>query len=245
MSTSQEAESIKIQAFLLFASYPHRVEEFHQHEASPSGELPFLMTPEGKILAGREIVDEVKEKVENTIIHNCLKKKYQAGCLSQHMSAEEQSDVIAFTALAETKLRLCLTYALWKEEANVTTVSFPIYELNFPWPLNQIIPRIKRFEALTWMSKRRANLSREEVYEDARSALAAFSAKLDGQLYLFGPKPTFADAILFAYLHVILSALNVTGAETRLREAVLKHENLVQYTRRIWSTWYINLNGVN
>ncbi|KAJ3094643.1 hypothetical protein HDU97_007735 [Phlyctochytrium planicorne] len=217
MPTSQEPES----SLLLFSSYPHKVEEHFQHETSPSGELPFLLTPTGKILAGRDIIDEVQDK---------------SGNLSAHLSPEEQSDVLAFTALAETKLRLCLMYALWKEEPNHLNVAYPIYESNFTWPLNLLVPRIKRYEALDWLAKRRTVLNGDEIAEDARSALASFSAKLDSQLFLFGAKPTGADAALFAYLHVILSALNVTGAEAKLRDAVLKHENLVQYTRRIWST---------
>ncbi|KAI8848950.1 hypothetical protein BC829DRAFT_443414 [Chytridium lagenaria] len=146
-STSQEAESVRIQALLLLRHIRIELRNF------------INMRLLRQILAGREIFDEVAEK---------------SGNLSQHLTAEEQADVLAFDTLAETKLRFSwYTYALWVEPANVTAVAYPTYESNFTWPLNLIIPRIKNYAA---------------VYEDARSALAAFSAKLDAQLYLFGPK---------------------------------------------------------
>ncbi|KAJ3193751.1 Metaxin-2 [Irineochytrium annulatum] len=171
--TSQEVESIQMQAFLVVAGYPHKVEECYQSDVSPSGRLPFLLTTGGKVLAGREIIDEVTA---------------EAGDPSAALGEPDKSDVLAFSALVECKVHQAVIYALWCEEKNCLSISYPLYEDNYVWPLNIALSRLTKTAAFAWLLTRKATLDKDEIYEDAKNAFAALSAKLGDKLYLFGAK---------------------------------------------------------
>ncbi|KAJ3412010.1 hypothetical protein HDV05_001391 [Chytridiales sp. JEL 0842] len=104
-TTSQEAESIRMQALLKFASYPHLVIESHEDNISPSGELPFLLTADGKVLAGREIVEEVSV--------------YAA----DKLDLAHSGDSLALATLAEAKLKFALIYALCEAKSALAALS--------------------------------------------------------------------------------------------------------------------------
>ncbi|RUP50565.1 hypothetical protein BC936DRAFT_138627 [Jimgerdemannia flammicorona] len=84
-----------------------------------------------------------------------------------------------------------------------------------------------------------------KVYQDAADALLSFSTKLGDEQYFFGSShPTFLDATVFAYLHTILVPPQIAATEenaddaTRLRELVMKHDNLVNFARNVYKTWW-------
>ncbi|KAJ3330990.1 hypothetical protein HDU76_004344 [Blyttiomyces sp. JEL0837] len=59
---------------------------------SPSGQLPFMLTPQGRVLCGREILDEVKDYTK----------------ASNAETRDGPADSVAFAALIETKLHFAL-----------------------------------------------------------------------------------------------------------------------------------------
>jgi hypothetical protein len=63
-------------------------------------------------------------------------------------------------------------------------------------------------------------------------------------MYFFGNKPTSLDAVVFAYLHIILSLLSESPSESRLRKMTLQHDNLAQYSKRIWTEWYAKVDSI-
>ncbi|KND04857.1 orotate phosphoribosyltransferase [Spizellomyces punctatus DAOM BR117] len=211
--TSLDVECVKYQAFLAFSNYNHVTQECHEPEMSPSGQLPFLVTSDGRLLTGRQIVEEVKATV---------------GDLESRLTDAEKNDVKAFTFLAEAKLDFALLFTMWYDGHIRDEFTFPMYESLYPWPLNKVISRTIRAQKTDWMLSRRAVLKKDEILDDARKALTALSTQLGNQLYFFGSKASFLDAVVFAYLHIILSLLVTSSGEVALRQAVLKHENLVQ-----------------
>ncbi|KAJ3007740.1 UNVERIFIED_CONTAM: Metaxin-2 [Siphonaria sp. JEL0065] len=222
--TSQEVQSLAMQSVLAFSGYPHVVKECHEPDQSPSGQLPYMITTTGKALAGREIIDEVLDKVPE--FGSCL-------------TPIEKADALAFTSLGESKLHFGLIFDLWFNPRNWENVALPKYSNDHPWPLNKILPRIKRHEQLDWMLKQRVSIDKEEILDDVKTALSAYATQLDQKQYLFGSKPTLADAVLFAYLHILLSTFTApTGTHSSVRDIIKRHDNLIQYSRRIWSTWF-------
>ncbi|KAJ3261453.1 Metaxin-2 [Borealophlyctis nickersoniae] len=221
--TSLDAECVKVQALLVFSNYRHVTRECHEPDMSPNGKLPFLINSEGKALAGEEIVLEVTAKM---------------GELESRLTPVQKADVLAFTALAEAKLHLALIYTLWYDNQNFHSITAPMYEKLYPWPLNFVLTRTMRMSHRNWLLQRKAVLKKDEILEDAQSTLAALSTQLGGQLYFFGSKASHLDAVVFGYLHIILSVLGSSSAEGSLRKAVLKHENLVQYARRVFNTYF-------
>ncbi|KAJ3114629.1 hypothetical protein HK100_001602 [Physocladia obscura] len=171
--TSQEVLSVQAQAILAFAEYPHIVQECSQPDQSPSGHLPYLLTTCGKALAGREILDEVLNTTP---------------AFGSHLSKTDRADALAFTSLGESKLHYGLIYDLWYNPINSEKVAFPKYAFENPWPLNHILPRLKRWEQLDWMLTQRVSINKDEILADVKTALAAFSTQLDQKQYLFGDK---------------------------------------------------------
>ncbi|RKO86414.1 hypothetical protein BDK51DRAFT_30078 [Blyttiomyces helicus] len=226
--TSLDVECVKYQALLAFSNYHHVTRECHQSDVSPSGHLPFLVDSEGKVLAGREIVEEVLAKM---------------GSLESKLSDVDLADLKAFSAMTDSKLKFALLYALWYDDRNYFELIVPVYEPLYPWPLNLIIPRLQRSKNLAWMLSRKAVLRRDEILEDARTTLSALSSRLGGQSYFFGSKASSLDAIVFAYLHIILSVLASPAIDNELRDIVLKHDNLVAYARRIFNTYFASSPG--
>ncbi|KAI8612645.1 hypothetical protein BC830DRAFT_1135703 [Chytriomyces sp. MP71] len=222
--TSQEVDSLIMQCVLLFAGYPHVIKVCHEHDQSPSGKLPYLMTTTGKVLAGREIIDEVMEKEPD---------------FGTSLKPQDQADALAFSSFAESKVHFGLLYDLWYSPQNSLKIAFPQYAQDHPWPLNEVLPRIKRWEYMDWMLKHHVAIDKEEILNDVKVALSAYSTQLGQNLYLFGSKPTVADATLFAYLHILLSTFNAAaGTHSHVRDIIMRHDNLVQYSRRIWSSWF-------
>ncbi|KAJ3007234.1 hypothetical protein HKX48_009242 [Thoreauomyces humboldtii] len=221
--TSVDAECVKYQAFLAFSNYTHVIRECHEPDMSPSGQLPFLIAADGRILTGHQIVEEVK----NT-----------AGDLESRLDQNERDNLVAFTLLAETKLDFALLFTLWYDARIRDTITYPMYEALYPWPLNKILSRTKRAEKAEWMLARKEVLKKEEILDEAKQALDALSTLLGDQLFFFGAKASFLDAAVFSFLHVILSLLILPSADVPLRSAVLKHDNLVQFSKRVYSTFF-------
>ncbi|KAI9193667.1 uncharacterized protein BJ171DRAFT_247947 [Polychytrium aggregatum] len=215
--TSIDVECVRIQAFLSFYGFNHAVRETCNPEMSPSGQLPFLVTLDNRVLAGRQIVDEVAKNFPE-------------------LHVKPDLDTMAFSSLADSRLKLALTHSLWYD----IKIAEKLLHCRFSqlaWPLGPVVLRIKRSEELAWMLNRKPVLYRDEIYREAEQALSALSVKLGQHSYFGGVRPSYLDATVFAYLHIILSLL-AGSDETELRKLVLRHENLVQYAKRIWSTWF-------
>ncbi|KAL2916174.1 Metaxin-2 [Polyrhizophydium stewartii] len=221
--TSQDAQCLKYQTYLLFCYYPHRVVEHHEHHFSPSGQLPALLTTDGRLLAGNEIVDEARSKFDP----------------EAKLSKEDRARMDAFAGLVESRLRFGLEYEFWYETDHFDQIVAPIAGAPYPWPLNFFLPRIERHRRIAWMLSKKPVLKTEEIFAETRQALQDLSTELGSQLYLMGSTPTFVDAALFAYLHTILSMLKSTQTESQLRNCVIDFDNLVKYSRRVWNTWSV------
>ena len=78
----------------------------------------------------------------------------------------------------------------------------------------------------------------EQIYRDADAAFEALSTTLDHDVWFFrGNQPSFFDAAVFAYTHLLLS-LPVDPSEAHLTASVRRHQNLVDHQDRIARTWY-------
>ncbi|KAJ3045716.1 Metaxin-2 [Rhizophlyctis rosea] len=150
LSTSWDVESLKYQAFLVFSHYKHATRQCHEQDMSPSGRLPFLVNASGKALAGRDILSELHDKV---------------GDLDSRLTEIQKADVLAFTAMIETKLHLALIYYLYYDEKNFNNITFLAHKDLYPAPLNLILARKLRWDTKQWLLQQRAVLSKEEVEE--------------------------------------------------------------------------------
>lgn len=91
----------------------------------------------------------------------------------------------------------------------------------------------------------RTQIDRELIFEEAVTAIDALAVELgDKNEYFFGKdEPSGLDAIVFAYLHVILTMPKIrhvddAGRSGELARIVRKHENLFRYSQNIWKKWF-------
>ena len=91
----------------------------------------------------------------------------------------------------------------------------------------------------------RTQIDRELIFEEAATAIEALAVQLGNENeYFFGKsKPSGLDAVVFSYLHVILTLPRIKNAEDggrsgELARIVRKHENLYRYSQNIWKKWF-------
>ncbi|RUS19033.1 hypothetical protein BC937DRAFT_88054 [Endogone sp. FLAS-F59071] len=226
---SFDPDCLKWQAFLTFCGVDFDLNNCNEPLTSPSGKLPFLVMPTGETLYDDQITPWL-EKIG-------FEKKLARDA--------ENAESTAFISLAETKLRTAFLFSFFLEPLNVTESTGAKYFGHYSTPINAIIQYQKKNAIIQRMLAKRAFLVRDEVYQDAADALLSFSTKLGDNEFFFGSSyPTFLDATVFAYLHTILAAPQSTSTEgasdaTRLRELVLKHNNLVNYAKNIYKAWWV------
>jgi metaxin len=86
----------------------------------------------------------------------------------------------------------------------------------------------------------RTQIDRELIFEEAAGAIEALSIQLGNNEYFFGKSvPSSLDAIVFSYLHVILTLPRISNAEDggrsgELARMVRKYDNLFKYSQNIW-----------
>lgn len=96
------------------------------------------------------------------------------------------------------------------------------------------------------MLQTRSQIDRELIFEEAAQAIDSLSVQLassEGDYFFGRSEPSGLDAVVFAYLHVILTMPRIANAEdagrsSELARIVRKHENLFRYSQKIWKTWF-------
>ncbi|CDH51529.1 hypothetical protein RO3G_10434 partial [Lichtheimia corymbifera JMRC:FSU:9682] len=230
-SASFDVDCLQIQIYLKFCGINFEVHNGNEPLASPSGKLPFLATVTGAIYDSDRILQWVDEMD---------KAKKLA-------STKDQEQAKAFIALARTKLHAAWLFSTWLEPLNYSEYTANAYFSHVPTPVNKLLAYQKQNQVTQTLLTDRDILVREEVYHDAAQTLEALSTKLGDDKYFFGStEPTWIDAVIFSYLHAIMSYPTIPGSTLgdeekkqagELRALVRKHENLVQYAKNIYETW--------
>ncbi|KAI8914603.1 hypothetical protein EDD86DRAFT_199686 [Gorgonomyces haynaldii] len=207
MGTSTKHSSLYLQTLLEFCHFSYQYVEWHQEEFG----LPSLVTPEG-IKTGQEMMDHITRNARD---------------IDVPFTKDDQNAQLAYVALIDTKLVFCFEYEStldWQD----------LLSEKYPFPLNYIVPwrdaRLKRKQ----LQSISPVLLDQKIYQDCATCLQTLETKLGDSLYLFGSKPSKADARLFSILFIIMSI----AKPSKLKDLVLKHDLLVKYTKRVWTTWF-------
>ncbi|RKP05770.1 hypothetical protein THASP1DRAFT_32397 [Thamnocephalis sphaerospora] len=149
-----------------------------------------------------------------------------------------EADMEAFIMLLETKLQPALLYWLWCEQDNYRAITRNYYGSNYTQPLDKIVPWTRQRTITNWVHNRyHGELTRERIYSDATEALEAVSRRLGKSTWLFDEsEPSYADAVCFAYLHVILAPDSVPTPE--LQNIVRRFDNLISYRNKVYNHVY-------
>ncbi|KAI8088527.1 hypothetical protein BDF21DRAFT_413433 [Thamnidium elegans] len=232
---SFDVECLIIQVYLKFCGIEYQVYNINEPESSPSGKLPFLATVSGAVYDSRQTIHWVKEtrKMDKELESNMDKEQAKA-----------------FIALVENKLNAALLFSMWMEPLNNSEITNKYYFGHIPVPVNKALAFQKQNEVVQTLLTDRDILVREEIYQDAAQTLESLSVKLGEHQYFFNSsEPTYIDAVVFSYLHCILSMPKIvdgqfTDEEKRqastLSKLVRKQENLVKYAKHIFEHYIRN-----
>ncbi|KAI7872531.1 hypothetical protein BDF14DRAFT_1877738 [Spinellus fusiger] len=223
---SFDVECLQLQIYLKICNIDFDIVNSNEPDASPSGALPFLATVTGSVLHGQQI-------------HTWISENDKA----RSLSGKEAEEAKAFITLANTKLKAALLYFQWLEPVNYTRVTSKAYFGHTPAPIHSILAYQKQQKTTQYLLADHDTLVREEIYSDALHALEALSIQLGDNDYFFNAsEPTWVDAVVFAYLHIILGSpqandSSITEEEKRqakiLPMQIRHYKNLVAYAKRI------------
>merc|ERR1712186_318884 len=160
------------------------------------------------------------------------------GSLNEHLTPEQAAIARAFQVALDDRFAWCvaidrLVYGQGKVIMKILDLPGP----KFTHPL-----MMKLFKRGTVKSAHGHGIGRhseEEVKKIGLADLKAFSEYLGNKPFLFGEKPSIADASLFGFLAQILSTHD---EDNWLRKAIQDdYKNLVDYVERVkekyWSDW--------
>ncbi|GBC02350.1 hypothetical protein RclHR1_04590003 [Rhizophagus clarus] len=216
--TSFDQECVKWQTLLKFSKSDFETKSLNEPLMSPSGKLPFLVLTTGDVL----VDDAIEKHVTDMYSEN----------LGSLNNEQQEADSAAYIASADTKLRNALLYNLWCEPAN-ESITYNKYVGHYAKPLDKLLFHKYKSLAVRELLTRKPVLDKEEIYQEANEALQAISIALGDSKYFFGSSlPTFIDAVVFSYIHVILNI--------PLNELVQVQSNLVKYSERIYNEYILS-----
>ncbi|KAI7858935.1 hypothetical protein BDC45DRAFT_497924 [Circinella umbellata] len=228
---SFDVQCLQIQIYLKFCGIDFEVKNSNEPNSSPSGKLPYLETVTGAVYDTDQIQKWITERGKGKTLS----------------SPSNQEQAKAFIALANTKLHAALLFSSWLEPLNYSEITSKAYYGHVPGPINHLLAYQKQNEVVQTLLTDRDILVREEIYNDAAQALEALSIKLgDNSYYFDSSEPTWIDAVIFSYIHVIMSMPTLPGSTLgdeekkqamALRNMVRKHENLVRYAKSMYDQW--------
>lgn len=118
-------------------------------------------------------------------------------------------------------------YIFWKDPTTYALITRRRYGSVYFFPLNMILPSLKRREVLSFLSDIGwSKLSMEGVIKKAESCFQALSIKLGNNKYIMGNDATELDALAFGHLYTILTT-ELPSME--LLNTLRKFPNLLKY----------------
>lgn len=224
---NEYADCLAARAFLKMAELPFRLEERPNAEfMSPNGTLPFLRLKgndkaEGIFPGFLCIVDMVSKKGVR---------------LSAGLVDTERGDMKAHIALIEQMLKNAEIYIVWADKKTYSQVTSGRYGSVFCWPLDHILPAVKRREMLGYLKAIGwRNKSIDFVIDNADRCFRSLSAKLGQSKYFMGDFPTELDALAFGHLYTILTT---EMPNMELVNKLRKFSNLIEFCRRIEQQYF-------
>ncbi|KAI9305517.1 hypothetical protein BJ944DRAFT_161597 [Cunninghamella echinulata] len=234
---SFDVDCLQIQTYFKFCNIDVDICYSNEPAASPTNKLPYLATVVGKLFAGSQINDWIKDNVKQKQI---IDKDISLG--------DHKDEAIAFISMIKSKLHSAWLFSIWLEPLNYNQNTVKVYYGHNPAPIDKIMGSQKKDEIVQSLLADRDILTREEIYSDAAIVLESLSNKLGDCDYFFGfEEPTWMDAVVFSYLHIILSHPQIKKSDipkeeknqaTTLKKLVQKHDNLVQYAKQICRTYF-------
>ncbi|KAJ3341717.1 metaxin 1 [Gonapodya sp. JEL0774] len=236
---SFDVDCLIVQAYAKLTSYPHVVRHTINSDMSPNSRLPVLVTADGRLLSGSEVVDEISSKastnlwecVDSANAHVLLDRLWPINVFLRNFQAYRQttSDELAFIALANLRLRAAFLYHFLLSPPNFNHITQPWYDSHFPSPLSMILGWMEQSKAQRWVAARQPITRKDELLTSARIALVSISTHITAR----PPDlpPSLLDATIFAYLH---HALSIKTPDTGFTKVAAGGSEVVSLCKRMY-----------
>ena len=206
---------IKLETALRLAGVAYETCYEPRPDKGPKGKMPFVEIDGERMGDSMFILDHLK--------------KTEGIDLDAHLSPREKAQSHALQRMIEERLNFVLGYSRWLEPENWEKYR-PVLFGKMPWPLGHFIPQIvQRQVRKAYEGQGMLRHERDEIYALGVADLATIAEILGDQLYLFGDRPSTADATAYGFLVSIIGP----DLESPLKDAALGHTNLVRYCERM------------
>jgi glutathione S-transferase len=209
----------KAMLLLKFAGLDY-VEDRNGFSKAPKGKQPYI-NDDGEIVA------------DSTFIRFHLEQKYGVD-FDAHLSAEQKAVGWCVEKMCEEHFYWIIVHMRWMDDANFERGPARFFDS---------APAVVRPLAKWFIRRRIANalwaqgMGRHGAAEiDALGMrdVEALAALIGDKPYLFGDKPSGADAAVFAFVATVLAPM----AESAVRDAALAQQNLVAYRDRLMQAYF-------
>ncbi|HEY4344315.1 MAG TPA: glutathione S-transferase family protein [Parvibaculum sp.] len=206
---------IKLETALRLAGVAYETSYARRPSEGPKGKIPFVEIEGERVGDSALILKKLRDE--------------QGVDLDESLSPRERAQSHALQRMIEERLYYVMVYSRWVEPANWAKLR-GIFFGAMPMPLRLFASRAARKQVRqNLFAQGTGRHTREEIYALGAADLAAVSAVLGEKPFLFGERPTLADATAFALLVSIIGP----DFESPLQTSALGHANLVAYTERM------------
>lgn len=196
------------------------VENHKGFSRAPKGKLPYI-DDDGTIVTDSTFIRFHLEKTHGV--------DFDAG-----LSAEQRAQAWAIEKMCEEHLYWVMVHARWMNDANFERGPARFFD-GVPALMRPFVKAtIRRRVAKTLRLQGLGRHSEQEIAELGVRDIEALSTLLGDKPFLFGDKPSGADATVFAFIAEIL----VPIADTPVRTATESKANLVAYRDRLLQTYF-------
>lgn len=206
---------VKLMTIFSLAGIPYTRIPIQNPSQGPKGKVPFI-EDNGVVLG------------DTTHILEYLHRAYGLD-LDLHLSALEKAQSHALQRLLEERLYWVIVYSRWMDVANQGFARTVLFK-DVPWPIRGLITRMAT--KTVRQALHHQGLGRhtgDEIYQMGLSDINAVRAVLDDKPFLFGDRPSVADATAFGML------INIAGPDvpSPLRDLVHDTPSLFTYLERM------------
>lgn len=151
---------------------------------------------------------------------------------NKHLTPFMIAESTAFATLVTSRFAPARLFEFYMKDRNYDDIYHSLLEKQKSFPLNRILPYLKRREIRQSLQGRTQNA----LYFDAGIALAALSTRLgDRNKFFYGDHPCVLDAIVFGYLATVLY---IPLPNTELRAQIAQFSNLLPYVARVRKAYF-------
>ncbi len=211
---------VKAEILLKMSGQPYAVEFVADPRKGPKGKLPAI-EDDGRVIGDSELIRRHLEEAYGV--------DFDAG-----LSSEEQARGHAFARAIEERLYWVIVYSRWFEPENWARVRHAFFG-GMPPVLRDVIATFMHRKTRGYLhGQGLGRHAREDIYRFGAADLRAIAAELGNRPFFLGPRPTGADATVFAFLDAILDP----PFPSPLKEECERHENLRAYCVRMAERYF-------